>query len=168
MEAQTGDYVVRALLKQLLLPLDSIPRDLEAAYYEYLSRLKTPDQAFFLRHLLSTAATFSSTYILLDALDECTRQTLDNVVTLIRQFQDVRIKIFCTFRPILVDLGAQLNISTIHTISAHDEDIRNYLSIRLNKEWRHNPRFMQQIIDRLAEGAEGKSVPLLYWLIKNM
>jgi hypothetical protein len=164
MEAQTGDYVVRTLLKQLLLPLDSIPRELEAAYYEYRSRLTVPDQIFFVRQLLSTAAAFSSTYIILDALDECSTQTLDNVVSLVRQCQDAGMNVLCTFRPTLMDIAARLNTSTIHSISAHNEDIRNYLSIRLNKEWPHNLRFIPQIIERLAAGAEGQFVPPIFLL----
>ena len=112
--------------------------------------------AVFVRQLLSTAAGFSLIYILLDALDECTSGTLDDTINLIRQFKDSGIKVFCTCRPILINLGDRLGVSTIHSISAHDEDIKNYLSIRSNKEWRHDKRFLERIMNQLAECAEGK------------
>lgn len=36
-EAQSGDHVIRTLLKQLLLSSDLIPRELEASYDDYYS-----------------------------------------------------------------------------------------------------------------------------------
>ena len=74
----------------------------------------------------------------------------------IRQFKDAGIKIFCTFPPILINLYDSLGISTIHSISAYDEDIKNYLSVRLNREWRHDKRFLGKVIGRLIEDAKGK------------
>ena len=154
--------MVRTLLKQILVSLDWIPSNLERVYDDCCSRLKSPDKEFLLRQLLSTAANFSSVYILLDALDECSPGTLEETITLIRLFKESGFKVFCTFRPNLIDLGDRLDVPTIHSIGAHDEDIRNYLSIRLTNEWRHAKSFREQIIDRLAKNAEGKSVPHLF------
>jgi hypothetical protein len=117
-------------------------------------------------HLLSTAATYSSVYIMLDALDECTPGTLNKTIHLIRQFKESGVKVFCTFRPtILNNLKEELDISKFHSIEAHDMDIRNYLTIRLNEEWRHNKCFLEQIIERLAEGAKGKSASSYFYLL---
>ena len=163
-EAQTGDHVIRTLLKQLLLSSDLIPRDLEASYDDYYSHFKTPDSAIFRRQLLSITTTFSSVYITLDALDECSSEALNDIFTLIHNFKDSGIKIFCTSRPHL-NLQERLDTPIIHSIGAHDEDVRNYLLVRLNKEWRHNKRFREPIIDRLTRDAKGKSVtphPSLY------
>src|SRR5439155_21899649 len=124
-EAETGAHVIRTLLNQLLLPSDLIPPDLEKVYDECRSRQKSPEGPFFTQQLLSTAASFASVHILLDALDECTSRTLEDVIALIHQLKDPHVKWFCTFRPILIDLGERLNIPTIHSIDAHDEDLRN-------------------------------------------
>lgn len=137
--------------------MDLIPRDLESVYDECLSRLKSPEKSIFVRQLLSTAANFSSVYILLDALDECSSATLEDTITLIHRFKDTRIKVFCTFRPNLINLGDRFNVP-IHSIGAHDEDVRNYLSARLNREWHYNKGLVEQIIDRLTKGAKGKLV----------
>jgi hypothetical protein len=161
-EAQTVDKVVRTLLKQLLLHSDSIPPDLGEVYDDCHSRPQSPDRDFFNRQLVSTAATFSSVYILLDALDECTSATLEDLIILIRKLKGHGIKVFCTFRPNLIDLGERLNIPTIQFIGAHDEDIRNYLSIRLNKEWRHAKSLREKVIDPLVKGAHGKSISYLF------
>lgn len=157
---------MRTLLQQMLYSLDSIPPELEGVYDDCCSHKKqAPDTAYFTRQLLSTAANFLSVYIILDALDECTSGTFEDTINLIRQFKDSGIKVFCTFRPILINLGNRLDISTIHSIGAHDEDIRNYLSIRLSKDWRHDKCFLEKIIDRLTEGAKGKLVPSSLYLL---
>src|SRR5436190_8058081 len=59
-EEQTGDNVIRILLKQLLLPSNLIPRDLESAYDECRSHRKDPNRGSSTRQLLSIAATLSS------------------------------------------------------------------------------------------------------------
>lgn len=106
------------------------------------------------------ADTLSSVYIMLDALDECSSATLQETITLIRRFKDSRIKVFCTLRPNLIDLGDWLGVPSIHTIRADDKDVRNYLSIRLNKEWRHAESLREKVIDGLTKDVEGKSVSL--------
>lgn len=95
---------------------------------------------------------------MLDGLDECTNETLEDAITFICRFKDSGIKTFCTFRPILINLGDRLGAQTIHSIDAHDEDIRNYLSLRLNKEWLHDNNCLEQIIDRLIQSAKGMLV----------
>jgi len=93
-----------------------------------------------------------------DALDECSSATREDTITLLQLFKDSGIKVFCTFRPNLIDLRDRFDVPTIHSISAHDEDLKNYLSIRLNTEWRHALCLREPIIDRLVQGAKGKSV----------
>jgi hypothetical protein len=161
-EAQTEDFVVRTLLKQLLFSVDLIPRELENVYDERCSRLKSPDNEFLISQLLSTATKISNVFIMLDALDECSNETLEDMITLIHRFKHSGIKVLCTFRPILINLRDRLAVSDIYDISAHEEDVRNYLSIRLNKEWLHNKIFIPRIIDRLAQDVEGKFVYILF------
>ena len=93
---------------------------------------------------------------MLDALDECTSATLADLIILICKLKGHGIKVFCTFRPNLIDLGERLDILTIQSIGAHDEDVRNYLSIRLNKEWRHAKSLQEKVMDPLVKGAHGK------------
>lgn len=94
---------------------------------------------------------------MLDALDEYSGETLDDILGLIHLFQISGIKVFCTSRPHICNLRDQLNTS-IMLIDARDENVRNYLIIRLNKEWHHiennklrnkgNFMFMKKIVDR--------------------
>ena len=160
-EAQTGDYIIRTILKQLLVQLDVIPRDLEAVHDDCCSHFKTPEEVTFIRQLASVAASFASVYIVLDALDECADATLEDLINFIQQMKDSHIKFFCTFRPSVIK--DQLSSSIIHSIHAHDDDVRNYLSIRLGKEWRHNRQLLPPIINTVATAAEGKSLYIVYF-----
>lgn len=117
-EAPTADYVVRTILKQLLLSLDVIPHDLGIVYNDCFSRSKTPEKAMFMRQLFSVASPFASVYIMLHALDERSDATLQDVIHLVCQLKDSAFKVFCIFRPKLITLGDQLNVLLIHSIHA--------------------------------------------------
>ena len=95
---------------------------------------------------------------MLDALDECKSETLEDTISLIYKLKDHGVRVFCTFRPNLINLGERLHIADIQSIDAHDEDVRNYLSKRLNKEWRHDKSLEKEVIDPLVKGACGKLI----------
>lgn len=154
-EEQTGDNVVRTLLKQLLLPSNLIPRGLESLYDDRHHQHKKPEISKFSRQLLSISATFSSVYIMLDALDECSNDTLNDIFILVHELKNSGVKVFCTSRPQILDLEDRLQARGI-SIDAKDEDVRNYLIIRVNKEWRHNKSHQEPIINRLTQEAKGK------------
>jgi len=136
-----------------------IPSDLESHYDDCCSRLKSPDRTIFTQHLFSSITNFSSVYILFDALDECSDKALEEISALIHRLKDRKeVHVFCTSRP-HINVKDALNTHGVHLMYAHDDDVRNYLSIRLEKEWRHNPRFRKQIIDILTQAAKGKSGP---------
>lgn len=96
-----------------------------------------------------------------DALDECSDKAFKDISALIRRLQDTKgAKIFCTSR-LHINVKDALRIQDVHWIKAHDDDVRNYLSIRVGKEWRHSKRFLEQIVDKLTQAAKGKSVPII-------
>lgn len=165
-EKQTGDYIVRTLLKQLLSPLDLVPPELGEVYDSCCSEFKDPEKVVLSSQLLSATAKFSNVFIMLDALDECSNQTLKEVIDLIRRFKDSGIKVFCTFRP-FINIEDRLGVP-IHLIDAHDDDVRNYLSIRLNNEWCYDKCFLERIINRLTEDAKGKSVSSFCYFLTSL
>jgi hypothetical protein len=154
-EKQTGEDVIRSLLKQILLPSKLIPHDIESVYDDFDTHHKHPDISIFTRQLLSISSKFSSIYIIIDALDECSSETLNEILTFIQQFKNSGVRVFCTSRRHITNLGDKLETSII-PIEADNEDVRNYLTIRVNQEWCHNEGFRERIIDRLTQSAKGK------------
>lgn len=90
---------------------------------------------------------------MLDALDECSEESLQNVIDLIRRITTSGVNVFCTSRTHLINLEEQLGNPTMIRIEAHDDDVRKYLTSRLRKEKRFT-RFSAKIIDRLTGNTE--------------
>lgn len=63
-------------------------------YDECQSYRKDSDKTLFIRQLLSTSITFAFVYIMLDVLDECETDILDDLIVLIRQLKNSGIKVF--------------------------------------------------------------------------
>src|SRR5204863_5776363 len=70
-EGQTPDSIIRCLLKQLLIPSDLIPADLQTLYEDQRRRQHLPDIAILTRLWDSLSSKYSSVYAVFDALDEC-------------------------------------------------------------------------------------------------
>ena len=64
------ENVIRNLLKQLLLPSTSISHEFESVYDDFCSQHKDLDKTIFTRQLLCTYSTYSSIYMMLDALGD--------------------------------------------------------------------------------------------------
>lgn len=155
-KAHTIENVVRSLLKQLLIPVTLVPQVLESAYDEFCSQSIIPDTSTFLQQLISTCTHYSSVFIFLDALDECSSDTLDSVINLIRQLSRSGVKTFATSRPHLRNLPVELEKPLILQIEAQDDDVKNYLSVRLIKEWRYSEQLKSRIIHAIIQGTRGK------------
>jgi len=142
------------LLKQVLLHSDVLPPDLETAYEEWSDRRRMPDATMFSRQLSDACSKFSSAFIILDALDECSGGTLEEIITLANDLSESQAKIFCTSRTHLVNLGERLQTELIH-IEANSEDVISYLRNRLAKQKRFSG-YTEMIIERLSSEARGK------------
>jgi hypothetical protein len=157
---QTIANIVRMLLKQILVQSHSIPHALGNAYDDWYDRCKVPDEGIFSVQLIATFATFPSAFVMLDALDECSEESLQRVIDLIRRISGQGVNVFCTSRTHLINLKEQLENLTMVRIEAHDDDVRKYLTSRLRKEKRFT-RFSEKIIEHLTSNIERTQVSLL-------
>lgn len=155
-KSQSGEDIIRCLLKQLLCRSNLVPRDVEALFDEFNNRSTSPNLPTFIRLFISLSSQFSTIYVMLDALDECSPENLKDVIALVGQLNDSNIKVFCTSRNYFPDLRNQLGALTILHIEADPDDLRNYLSIKLNEEWKFDDASKVIIKDKLADRAEGK------------
>jgi len=155
--------VVRSLLVQVLGSQTVIPREIEDLYDEFNRRSTTPDAAIFKRHLLSLLSRFPSSFVLFDAMDELDAETVTAVTALVSDLTHAGARVLCTSNT--VSLKTQLGEPEHVEIRAHDDDLVNYLTTRLNKEWEYDDEFKQEIVETLTEKAHGKSVPRKPYLI---
>ena len=158
-EGQTAESIIRCLLKQLLIPLDLVPRDLQTLYEDQRRRLCLPDNATLVRLWDRLTSKYSSVYAVFDALDECSPKARVELLNLIDKIRKPNIKILCTFRSYVQSIVLErFKDSHFLKIEAHADDIRNYLSERLKKEWEHHPLLIPLIIDAIADKATGQYI----------
>lgn len=156
---QTAEKVVRSLLKQLLssLPLDGFPYEIEAAFEASNNgSTLTPDMSTLTEMFVTACGHFSAVFVMIDALDECNPEQLENVFSLIGAFRAApSVKVFCSSRPHVARISEQFVGDAVLRILAHDCDLENYLSKRLGNEWKLSPHLKTEIKERLISRAEG-------------
>jgi hypothetical protein len=156
-ENQTSEKVTRMLMKQLLSQIDQLPRDIKELYDRF-SQCATGVQIEILLPLFTILASeFSTVYIVLDALDECSPNQLNCIITsVIPRLRQLNFKFICSSRPHFLNLADRLNTTSTLEIYAHETDIRNYLTERLDDEWPFDDTYKLICIDHIIHKAEGK------------
>jgi len=96
---QTADNVIGCILRQLLQH-KALPRELDAAYDEWIERgrRKRPDGDFFVNLAVHCAKEFAVVFIVLDAFDECGDEERDTLVHYLQQFLKAGFKLYVTTR----------------------------------------------------------------------
>jgi hypothetical protein len=95
-------------------------------------------------------------------LDECNSLELEKFLRSLKQLRDRNIKLLCTSRPHITDIDNWVEMTSSLEIFAHDDDIRNYLSHRMDKEWKFSDRLQRQVMEQLLINAQGKSHRIFY------
>ena len=159
-KSQTLETVIRSLLKQLLFKFALLPRELESLYDECLQKGKPTDMSALRKHLISSCSHFQRVIVLFDALDECTPTNLRETTEIIGELRKAGVKVFCTSRINTSQVREKLGNPLVTEIQANQEDIINYISNRLNKEWDYDEESREKISDSLIANAKGKFTPL--------
>jgi len=159
---QIVDNVIRSLLVQILFGQSAVPREIEDMHDEYSRRSTMPNKATLKRHLFSLLS-LSTSFVLFDALDELSPENVTAVTDLVREITDSGVRVFCTGNTMSV--RTKLGEPTVVEIRAHDDDMINYLTTQLNKEWEYDSEFKPEIVQTLVEKAAGKSIPPKHNLI---
>lgn len=154
-EGQIPSTVVAGFLKQLLCCLETCPPEVEKAYTTFSRRGSDPDYKTLLDLLLSVSHQFTAVYILIDAFDEVDLEQQETFLSLIQRMSQNSIKTLVTCRPHLEICREFETIGLCVWISAHDTDIKEYLSVRLNKRKHLASCLKEKIIERLRAGADG-------------
>ena len=144
-------------MAQVLSAQNEIPHEIEDLYDEYCRRSMTPDVTVLKRHLIFLFSRLSSSFVLFDALDVVAAENVPDMMALITEISKTGVKVFCTSNT--TNIKSQLGEPEALEIRADDDDIVNYLNLRLNKEWEYDDEFKQEILDHIVEKASGKSPP---------
>ncbi|CAI7580523.1 unnamed protein product [Penicillium viridicatum] len=121
------------ILKQLAMGQPTLPQGLKDLYYRHKDRQSRPELREITSTLHDVAATYSKTFILVDALDECqiVRNDLDVFIREIFNFQAVvKANIFATSR-FIQHIELKFQKATRLEIRADEADVERYLQGKL-------------------------------------
>jgi len=165
-EKQGQEKMIRSLILQLSSQCGSTPQDLEALYSSCMNGGRQPTHDMLLAALHQMIESFEETFVILDALDECSeRQELLEDIEEINRWTDVNLHILSTSRrekdieermePLAYDRG-KMSIDSVRV----NDDIRAYVHERLRadpglKRWRKEPKVQLEIENTLMDKADG-------------
>lgn len=124
-------------------------------YYKFQGQDTRPDLSELLDCIKYSATSFSSTFLVLDALDECDLNQQSKVLDVIRQFRSIAVRIFATSRPHLRDVHDFFQTARTIPIRADIRDLENYLTIQVKERMSQNRMLRSKVVNTLSMRANG-------------
>lgn len=163
---QTISELVASLLKQLVQNRSVTSDQVKEFYQDYrVNRKIRPGLRDLMKMLQSEIGTYSQTYIVVDALDECLERDRGDLITTLRLLSG-NVSLMVTSRP-LPSIELQFRGVKRLDILANDDDVRKYIEDRIpgeNRLVRHvkrDPSFQEIIVNKIVVNAGGMSVFLM-------
>jgi hypothetical protein len=141
--------IIGELAKQLFLQSRTPPDDIWRLFDKRTS-INTENAQKIFTVLLRA---FDSTFICIDALDECEPQSRGALLRFLGTFDDISLRVFCTSRTSVetetTELLRPLGTTTMQ-ISAHEEDLRRHIEAQIAQN-RHKKAMDEQIQEEITE-----------------
>lgn len=151
--------VLKALLKQYAcrLEVEELPEELRKLYETCSLGGLSPNSEQLLRCLLAVSEKFSFRAIVLDALDECKKDDLADILKVVRQLSEHSIKVYLTSRPHLstvsefFDNQSVAAFSSVIEVLADPTDVKRHLEEKIHSK----QRLRADIIETVVANAKG-------------
>lgn len=164
--------MIRSLISQLSQQCVKVPAILETLFSSYETGQRQPSLDTLLEVLHQIIQELPQSYIVLDALDECTeRAELMEMVETMLEWQVEKLHILVTSRrerDIELTLGRLVDNRNMICLQSNlvDIDIRRYVRQRLSvdknlEKWQKDPDIVLDIETTLMKGAHGMYISLL-------
>jgi phosphoribosylpyrophosphate synthetase len=133
---QSPENLTSSLVKQLARKQGVMPPLLEELYKKFSRGGKRPNLKEITTLLLQLSSSFSKTYIIVDALDECESIVhRKKFLSVLQVLENAHIRLFITSRPHPPDIQRAFNSKPQLNIVATEQDIREYLASRLDDDY---------------------------------
>jgi hypothetical protein len=149
-ETQTAIQIIKIIIKQLISGVD-IPENLESLYQKYTYESTTPAIRELLPVLESCSQPFSSRYAVFDALDECSNNHIDEILDLFVQLQKFGYRLLISGRPPMNACQTRLSTVTTLEILATDNDIKLYITKKLQNHKVKLPQIKTRCLELVKE-----------------
>jgi hypothetical protein len=161
-ENQSCEGLLCGLLQQLLQRHTLLPPTVQSLYKDHIKKGTRPSIHECSKLLQSEISSLSKTFIVVDALDEC---SAINRTRFLVELQTLRPKLslLITTRPHIAI--PDVDVPVCLEIRGTDHDIRKYIDGRIQKESKlrqhieKDPSLHTSIIDAILDKAKGMSVP---------
>ena len=157
---QTTRELLACLLQQLVQQLHILPDAIIQLYDHHIPRLTKPSLVELSNVLGLLISEFPKTFVIVDALDECTEGTRSSFLAEMRKLLP-KIHLLITSRPhIELDLPGLMRLK----IRANDGDITSFLNARIDGERRLNSlvkgdlTLQREIIAKILDRSQGMYV----------
>lgn len=152
---------ILCLLKQLIQDRPILPLEIKSLYQRYLDTRTHPSIDEVINVLRTFLAIYSRAFIVVDALDECSKSDREQLLETLFEFQSqMQINIFATSRP-LPDVMKRFGANIQLEIRANDEDVQMYLEnhiLKLPSFVSRNSDLQKEIITQIINAVDGMYV----------
>ena len=130
-ENETTLNMVSALTQQLTQQVSILPLEVNDFYNNRMMSEKPPTVKDYVDLLLQLSDHFAQVYIFVDALDECSEDTREELLSVLERLQSFA-RLFLTSRPHISIDHVLRSVSRVN-ISATDSDIKTYLKAKFSR-----------------------------------
>lgn len=159
--------MLSSLLSQLCTALQNVPGSLKSLYAKCENGLEKASEQQLIVALLKCAGEYTSTYLVIDALDECPkdgdeRKELLTTIGALHEQQHSNIKFFLTSRPEHDIKTSLLSLAGLTHISIQGSEVELDIALYIRNQIATDPKLVKwsdivkvTIIKELASGAHG-------------
>lgn len=130
-ERQDPTGVLACLVKQLASHKSNLPPPVEKLYGDLKPEKRAPDSVQLLSVLAALLGQFTTTMVVLDALDECEEKHLDQILSVIEDLQRSGAKLLVTSRPHRDRVQRAMQNADKIDIVTQVDDLKTYITTKL-------------------------------------
>jgi hypothetical protein len=153
--------ILASVVKQLVIQSPQLSNELQVLYDDLKPKGKRPSSEDLYELLLATSKTFTRTFIVCDALDECNQtKQRERLLPLLHRMKESGFWIFLTSRPYPEDIQEYFSDSAKINLSAHKDDIQAHIRARIDGNIRarciiRDKGLEDQVVPELTDCAKG-------------
>jgi hypothetical protein len=166
---QTAPALVASLLKQLAECHPAVYTNVMTLYDSCKVQQIRPGLQQLVEALQSAIGMFSEVFAVVDALDECSDETLAGLLKELRSLSKIT-SLLVTSRK-HGTIAREFNATPQLDIRAMDEDIETYIDDRISGQLLdvgRNPKFREEMVKMITEKAKGMSVSRRTWFCSGI
>lgn len=156
-QSQSALDITASLLRQWANFQKELDPAIRTLYESFRSKMKRPTElSQYVDCMKSVAKSFSSTFVIFDALDECDWEQRSELENIIAMLNEIPARIFATCRPHLHNFRELFRTASKIEIEAHLTDLRSYVLKEVDKRKPdYESTIKEAVVQKLSAKANG-------------